>query len=73
MEVDKIIEIIKRVIKYVFWIIVGSILLYWVIGDPERYALVKEKFSGITAPFIFGSVLAFILNVPMRTFENLMM
>ena len=73
MEVDKIIEIIKRVIKYVFWIIVGSILLYWVIGDPERYALVKEKFSGITTPFIFGSVLAFILNVPMRTFENLMM
>jgi predicted PurR-regulated permease PerM len=72
MEVDKIIEVIKRVIKYIFGIIVGSILLYWVISDAERYALVKEKISGITAPFIFGSVLAFILNVPMRTFENLL-
>lgn len=70
MEVDKIIEVIKRVIKYIFGIVVGGILLYWLIGDPARFALIKEKFSGITAPFIFGSVLAFILNVPMRTIEN---
>ena len=72
MEVDKIIEIIKRVVKYIFWITVGSILIYWLISDPGRYALIKEKVSGITAPFVFGSVLAFILNVPMRTIENLL-
>ena len=72
MEVDKIIEIIKKVVKYIFWITVGSILLYWLISDQGRFALIKDKINGITAPFIFGSVLAFILNVPMRTFENLM-
>lgn len=76
MEADKIIEIIKKVVKYIvkyiFWITVGSILLYWLISDPARFALIKEKAKGITAPFIFGSVLAFILNVPMRSIENLL-
>ncbi len=72
MEVDKIIEIIKRVVKYIFWITVGSILIYWLISDPGRFALMKDKIKSITAPFIFGSVLAFILNVPMRTIENLL-
>ncbi len=72
MEADKIIEIIKKVVKYIFWITVGSIFFYWLIIDPVRFALIKEKAKGIVAPFIFGSVLAFILNVPMRTIENLL-
>ena len=72
METDKIIEIVKKIVKYIFWITVGSILLYWLISDSARFAFIKEKVKGITAPFIFGSVLAFILNVPMRTIENLL-
>lgn len=71
METDKLIAIIKKIVKYIFWITVGSILIYWLISDHERFAFIKEKISGITAPFIFGSVLAFILNVPMRSIEKM--
>ena len=58
METDKLIAIIKKIVKYIFWITVGSILIYWLISDHERFAFIKEKISGITAPFIFGSVCA---------------
>lgn len=73
METDKAMEIIKKVFKYIFWTAAGCIVLYWLISDTTRYGLIVEKIRGITAPFIFGSVLAFILNVPMRWFEKLLM
>ncbi len=65
-------EVNKKVFWNIFWVAVGCILLYWLIGERARYALIVEKIKGITAPFVFGSVLAFILNVPMRTIENLL-
>ncbi|MBQ3000656.1 MAG: AI-2E family transporter [Oscillospiraceae bacterium] len=65
-------EINKKVFWNIFWVAVGCILLYWLIGERARYTLIVEKIKGITAPFIFGSVLAFILNVPMRSIENML-
>ena len=65
-------EINKKVFWNIFWVAVGCILLYWLIGEKTRYTLVVEKVKGITSPFVLGSVLAFILNVPMRGIENLM-
>ena len=65
-------QIDKKIFRNIFFVAAGCILLYWAIGESARYALIVEKIKGITAPFIFGSVLAFILNVPMRGFENLL-
>ena len=62
----------KKFFWNIFWIAAGCILLYWLIGERARFLLIVEKFENITAPFIFGSVLAFILNVPMRFYENLL-
>ena len=62
----------KKFFWNIFWIAAGCILLYWLIGERARFLLIVEKIENITAPFIFGSVLAFILNVPMRFYENLL-
>lgn len=62
----------KKFFWNIFWIAAGCILLYWLIGERARFLLIVEKFENITAPFIFGSVLAFILNVPMRFYESLL-
>lgn len=65
-------EINKKFFLNIFWVAVGCILVYTIIGERERYELFADKISAILSPFIFGSVLAFILNVPMRGFERLL-
>ncbi len=49
---------------------IGIIAVYWILHDGERVQTVVGGLMGILTPFIIGSVLAFILNVPMRAFEN---
>lgn len=63
-------EINKKVFWNIFWVAVGCILLYVFIGEQDRYELISDKIGEIFAPFVFGSVLAFILNVPTRFFER---
>ena len=65
-------EINKKTLWNIFWVATGCILLYVLIGERERYELFTDKISAIFAPFVFGAVLAFILNVPMRGFERLL-
>ncbi len=65
-------EINKKHFWSLFWVAVGCILVYTIIGERERYDLFADKISAILSPFIFGSVLAFILNVPMRGFERML-
>lgn len=65
-------EINKKVFWNIFWVAIACILVYTVIGERERYELFTDKISAILSPFLFGSVLAFILNVPMRGFERLL-
>ncbi len=48
----------------------GCIVLYWLLHETERVKVFFGVISGITAPFVFGGVLAFILNVPMRAIES---
>ena len=48
----------------------GCILLYWVLHATERVQLVFDKFMAVVSPFILGSCIAFILNVPMRAIEG---
>ena len=63
-------EINKKFFWNIFWIAAGCILLYWLIGERQRFELIVDKFNAFASPFIFGSVLAFILNVPMRWIEK---
>ena len=50
----------------VFCIIIGYMLL----RETERVKIIWNFFKGIFSPFILGALLAFILNVPVRFFEN---
>lgn len=50
---------------------VGVIIIYWLLHDADRVDNVFGVLAGIFSPFVIGSVLAFILNVPMRAFEKL--
>jgi len=61
----------KKIIKSVFFAAVVCILLYWVLTQTERVKSVYAFISGIFSPFVIGACIAFILNVPMRAFENL--
>lgn len=48
------------------------IVIYWLLHDGDRVQGIVNSIIGILTPFIVGSVLAFILNVPMRGFERLL-
>lgn len=61
----------KTLRNIAFWGI-GIIVVYWLLHDAERVDNVFGKVMEIFSPFLIGSVLAFILNVPMRAFENLL-
>ncbi|MBE7002039.1 MAG: AI-2E family transporter [Ruminococcaceae bacterium] len=63
-------EFNKKTIRQIFLGVFGCILLYWLLHDTERVRSFISVISGIIAPFVFGGVLAFILNVPMRAIEN---
>ena len=64
------IKIEKKTIWRIFYCVIGCIAFYWLLHETERVKAVWEKISGIFAPFVFGGVLAFILNVPMRAVES---
>ena len=65
-------EINKKTLKNLFIIVASAIVLYWLLHETERVRVVLNVLKGIFAPFVMGACLAFVLNVPMRTFENLL-
>ena len=60
----------KKTLHRLLLCAIGVIAVYWILHDGERVQTVIDSFMDILTPFIIGSVLAFILNVPMRAFEN---
>lgn len=62
----------KKTLRNIFLGIAGCILLYWVLHEPEHFEGILNGFLNMISPFIIGAGLAFILNVPMRAFENLL-
>ena len=48
----------------------GCIVLYWLLNETENVKRVLGAVLDILSPFITGGCIAFILNVPMRFFEN---
>ena len=50
--------------------IMGCIVLYWFLHEPERPLGIFRSVMDLIAPFLLGACIAFILNVPMRAIEN---
>ena len=62
----------KKTFRNLFLIAAGCIILYWVLHEFERVKAVFGYISNIISPFVLGASLAFILNVPMRSIENML-
>lgn len=62
----------KKTLKNIFIGVISCIILYWVLHEGERAAAVFKTIKDVFSPFIIGACIAFILNVPMRSFENLL-
>ena len=60
----------KKTMRNIFLLLSGSIVLYWVLHEPERFNAIYGMLKGIFSPFIWGAGVAFIMNVPMRGIEN---
>ena len=62
-------QIDKKTIRKVFFLVIGSIFVYWLLHETERFKSLWNMISGVLAPFVLGAALAFIFNVPMRAIE----
>jgi len=65
-------EINKKAFRSIFLGAAGCIILYWILHEPEQIQSVFGVLKKILSPFILGATLAFILNVPMRSFEQML-
>jgi len=63
-------QIDKKTIRNLFLVAGGCIILYWILHETEEFNAFVGKTYSITAPFLVGAVLAFILNVPLRAIER---
>lgn len=63
-------DVNRKTLRRIFFGVCGCIILYWLLHETERVKGFFDAVTGVVAPFIFGGVLAFILNVPMRAIEN---
>lgn len=62
----------KKTLRRIFFLILGIIVIYWLLHEPDRVKTFFATIKNILTPFIIGGVLAFILNVPMRAFERVL-
>lgn len=67
---DLLLEINKKTLRRIFLGVCGIMILYWLLYETDRVKSFFGMISDIAAPFVIGSVLAFILNVPMRAIES---
>ena len=63
-------EVNKKTIFRVFLGVAACIVLGWLLNERESVRHVIDAVLDILSPFITGGCIAFILNVPMRFFEN---
>lgn len=60
----------KKTLKNIFIGVGACIVLYWILHETSRVKSVLKLMLDVLSPFIIGSALAFIINVPMRTIER---
>lgn len=63
-------KIDRKEVKNVFIFVLAAIAFYWLLHETERVKSVWTSIFSVFAPFVVGAIIAFILNVPMRFFEN---
>lgn len=60
----------KRTLRTVALLAAGCILLYWALQNHTALMALLGWAGRLLRPFLVGSAIAFILNVPMRAFEG---
>lgn len=60
----------KKTIRNIFLGVAGCIILSWLLHETDRVETVLAFFKDMLSPFIAGSLIAFVLNVPMRGIEK---
>lgn len=63
-------QIDKKTMRNLFFCVFGGIVLYWLIMDTQRVSLLIQNIWHLFAPFVAGSAIAFVFNVPMRAIER---
>ena len=63
-------QIDKKTLRQMFLFLIGAVVLYWVVLDTERAGAFVRNIWGLFTPFVLGSAIAFIFNVPMRAVER---
>jgi len=60
----------KKTSRNILLILTGILCVIWVIRDPERAKQFILEIWDLATPFVIGSCIAFIFNVPMRFVER---
>lgn len=60
----------RKLLRNLFFCAAGCVVLYWILLETERVSTMLQSIWGLIAPFVAGSVVAFVFNVPMRAIEN---
>ena len=63
-------KIDKKTIYRIFGCVLGCIAFYWLLHETDRVKEFAQYLGDIFAPFVFGGVLAFVLNAPLRAIES---
>lgn len=63
-------QIDKKMMHRIFGLIAGAILFAWLVLDTARATQLFTTVWTLVAPFVVGSGIAFIFNVPMRAIEK---
>jgi predicted PurR-regulated permease PerM len=66
--VSKILD--KKNIVKIMGIVAGAILFYWALQNISTIFIFLGIVLKLLAPLMVGICIAFILNIPMRAFEN---
>ena len=63
-------QIDKKSIRKLFFLVVGCIFVYWLLHETERFRTLWNWITTLLSPFVIGATLAFIINVPLRAIER---
>lgn len=63
-------KIDKKVTRGFLIAVLSVIVAYMLLRETERVKAIWDFLKGIFSPFVIGAIIAFILNVPVRFFEN---
>ena len=63
-------KIDKKTIYRIFGCVLGCIAFYWLLHETDRVKEFAQYLGDIFEPFVFGGVLAFVLNAPLRAIES---